>query len=1040
MKKRNLILALSVSCIVALVGCNDSTDTNSTDTTSGEIVVPPDPPVTNDTGTSEDPSEDDSGTEIPPEPVDPLDLFDQAMSKDYPNITAKVGQYYDKGENEEYNIEYYYKDYQIVESDLNDNDPYLYYHNYKDSNYLWFGPDKGAPNGAWLDKGMLLSDDSQAVLSIWNTYFYLPLFTSSLTSSDVEFVTSTGDMNIFQVKGSEKIDELNKNAFGFAWFNNLTDFLITVDNEGNLTGVDGYDDINDNSDNADMVQVRLIDQGETIFDYSKLPEAPNETNVMEYWQYKGYDGPECNTYITDISLTPDTSATVEDGKVVVDIEGEALLRSSYLPTDANIVDITWHSSDESIVKLDYGSETGTRKVVGVSAGEATVWATSEHNDVVSNVITVKVNPLQEQNREGCVYDLSFTGITDEGVIGTNNALNNNLPLTVTGKVGNVKVQEGQYSDIWEDNEQVIIMNPSEQSTNGESFVTFDFDDQEVSTISLYYGFYYSSRGNEQFLQEAVIETSEDGITWGQVKDIKEQVCKASSENKKLLEESFAPASKVRIRLKMNMLGTPIHFAFSGALFNADDSCHAHEEKPATVDVESVSIQTSKDEIRVNQSTTITSVVLPSDATDKTLSWSCSNQETVSLVDNGDGSASVTGLAEGQVTLKATSVNGVVSNELTITVLPELVLDNELLGKWKGEDDHYNEWLFTIAGTTLNAKGEDGQDVNLELTDLVDRYYVFTAGEDTISIKASTGYDDQAEVKGKIGDLQFGQYTGNRDFNRYREATSLSLSASKTTLTVGQSVSVVATFDPTNTTSNAKELTWTSSDETIATVEANGTVNAIGQGVATITASTSYGVSSTIDITVIPVVEVSSIALSAPKTEIEVKETLQITATVLPNDATNPDIVDWTSSDSSVATVNKSGLVTGVSAGSVTIKAKSANGVEGSITITVTQASDKLPSELCGTWHGSDDWCQFDFTIVISADGSLTLIEDSEAMWYGTELEFELSSQEGDEYVFTSSDNNSSNDITITLTDDGITVTWEDDYTSMYGFEGSLFTK
>jgi len=69
------------------------------------------------------------------------------------------------------------------------------------------------------------------------------------------------------------------------------------------------------------------------------------------------------------------------------------------------------------------------------------------------------------------------------------------------------------------------------------------------------------------------------------------------------------------------------------------------------------------------------------------------------------------------------------------------------------------------------------------------------------------------------------------------------------------------------------------------------------------------------------VEVSDITIVADKTEIEVDEELTLTATIVPENAEVKDIT-WSTSDAFVATVDKDGKVTGISAGEATITATS----------------------------------------------------------------------------------------------------------------------
>lgn len=133
---------------------------------------------------------------------------------------------------------------------------------------------------------------------------------------------------------------------------------------------------------------------------------------------------------------------------------------------------------------------------------------------------------------------------------------------------------------------------------------------------------------------------------------------------------------------------------------------------------------------------------------------------------------------------------------------------------------------------------------------------------------------------------------------------------------------------------ASKVVWSSSNESVLTVDGNGLVTAVGDGNATITATVD-GVSATTDtITVTtPVVRVSSVSLSASNLKLAVGgEPSTLTATVEPNNATNKN-VSWSSSDPEVATV-ADGVVTPVKAGAATITVTTEDG-EYSATCKVT---------------------------------------------------------------------------------------------------------
>lgn len=133
---------------------------------------------------------------------------------------------------------------------------------------------------------------------------------------------------------------------------------------------------------------------------------------------------------------------------------------------------------------------------------------------------------------------------------------------------------------------------------------------------------------------------------------------------------------------------------------------------------------------------------------------------------------------------------------------------------------------------------------------------------------------------------------------------------------------------------ASKAVWSSSNESVLTVDGNGLVTAVGDGNATITATVD-GVSATTDTIKVttPVVRVSSVSLSASNLKLAVGgEPSTLTATVEPNNATNKN-VSWSSSDPEVATV-ADGVVTPVKAGAATITVTAEDG-EYSATCKVT---------------------------------------------------------------------------------------------------------
>ena len=150
------------------------------------------------------------------------------------------------------------------------------------------------------------------------------------------------------------------------------------------------------------------------------------------------------------------------------------------------------------------------------------------------------------------------------------------------------------------------------------------------------------------------------------------------------------------------------------------------------------------------------------------------------------------------------------------------------------------------------------------------------------------------------------------------------------LNAGETVTLTATTNPAN-----KDVTWISSDESVATV-VGGKVTAVGAGTATITAyiSDNETVKETCTVTV-------SETITLPETfSLEEGTTAKLAVTTQPKDIT----VTWESSDKNVATVDENGNITAIAEGETTITATTAgkNGVGSATetcTVTVTKKSE-----------------------------------------------------------------------------------------------------
>ena len=158
--------------------------------------------------------------------------------------------------------------------------------------------------------------------------------------------------------------------------------------------------------------------------------------------------------------------------------------------------------------------------------------------------------------------------------------------------------------------------------------------------------------------------------------------------------------------------------------------------------------------------------------------------------------------------------------------------------------------------------------------------------------------------------------------------SVSISFPEIEMTEGDSFPLTATILPDNATN--RQVTWASTSPGIVFVSQDGVVTALSKGIAMITA-TAETKSATCKVTVKEaVISVESVKLSAETLSLKPGESTTLTATVLPENATDKTVT-WTSSNPLIASVD-GGKVVAVSVGSATITAKAG---EKSATCTVS---------------------------------------------------------------------------------------------------------
>ena len=163
--------------------------------------------------------------------------------------------------------------------------------------------------------------------------------------------------------------------------------------------------------------------------------------------------------------------------------------------------------------------------------------------------------------------------------------------------------------------------------------------------------------------------------------------------------------------------------------------------------------------------------------------------------------------------------------------------------------------------------------------------------------------------------------------------SVTLSHQSIDMLINATYSLQAEVLPANATN--KTIVWSSNKISVATVNQNGTITAHNVGTALIIATASNGIADTCEVQVLPI-NAEDISLNISDLSLAIDESQQIFATILPENTTTKTII-WSVSNSSIATVDQTGIITAHTVGVTQLFAYTHNGLYDICTITVTDA-------------------------------------------------------------------------------------------------------
>ena len=350
----------------------------------------------------------------------------------------------------------------------------------------------------------------------------------------------------------------------------------------------------------------------------------------------------------------------------------------------------------------------------------------------------------------------------------------------------------------------------------------------------------------------------------------------------------------------------------------------------------ISLDKSTLEVTEGKSAALTATLEPKNCNKRSITWTSSNPS-VATVAGGN----VTGVSKGTATITATTVNGykatckvtvkeglVVkptgitlnksslslevggSDSLSATVTPSDA-DNKTV-TWTSD----NTAVATVSGGTVKAVGKGTATITASTFNGITATCTVTVTKPTFQYVDKGFYFEKPSGWGSNINVYFYNKSSDTQVGAAWPGTSMK--------SIGN---------------NVYSLEYTNTDSNVVMIFNDGSNQSPGQGgggfaIVDQGYYTTDGYKYTVEPDE-PDVDVTSVTLSKTSLSLEKNNTATLTATVAPSNATNKTIT-WTSSNTSVAKVSSSGVVTAVSAGTATITAKSNNGKTAACKVTVTE--------------------------------------------------------------------------------------------------------
>lgn len=315
----------------------------------------------------------------------------------------------------------------------------------------------------------------------------------------------------------------------------------------------------------------------------------------------------------------------------------------------------------------------------------------------------------------------------------------------------------------------------------------------------------------------------------------------------------------------------------------------------TVTVVEPSVKISKSQLKISKNETfiLTADTLPSG---RSITWKSEDTNICTISSTGQ----VKGVAIGNTMVYATITYGGQTYTDKCNVIvgePKITLNKTSMTMNKGDVESLIASVIAVDGVDISSETRSdiswtSSNTNIATVDNNGSVKAVTVGEATITAKYTfCGISYTATCKVCVPEIK--------------------LSSSSLSLYIGDTYALTKTVTP-----SSASVSWSSSNTSVATVDSNGKVAAKGEGSATITAKFTYD-GNTYSATCTVVVNKPGVTVNPTSKTIYLGDSFTISATIKSGGQT----ITWSSSNTSVATVDLNGKVTAKGAGTATITAK-----------------------------------------------------------------------------------------------------------------------